>query len=1127
MTHQTAHESLAAYVAGGLDETERTAVEAHVAACADCARELETLRALDRTLRDTLAPPAGFENRLVERLREDIVKPNFKFVLLRRAGIGVAAMLALGATGVAANHIVNHDLLRNASAWPDTLMSAVSPERLLGGERFGPSGKDEHTERGPTILTQTVAKARVKVNSYLPGQDGLKGAYGDGHSDYYKGDVVTAGGGDASLRFKDLRQLEPQGGQGQEADKLKRVLASDPSNVGAKGRLRELEDKQNSRKWAELNSPQAIEKMRKEVLSKDEMVPYSNLLVYPEDWVGLTRLSLKGEGKPGAMEKNGRPEKLPTATPAPMFFAIPANNENSGKKTYPLVKARPEAAPAAPTTQPARSAPTAAQQANRKIIRNGTVEYEVRNFDDAYATVGKLVEEESGFIAATNSDRLANGKMRGVITVRVPPENLDRLVLKLRGLGELKAQQIGSTDISKQYTDLESELRALRAMEERLINIIKTGKGEVKDLVAAEKQLGEYRVKIEKIEGEMRYYNNLVSMATLTITAYEKDIRQAAAATETEAVNMSIETEDVEAKYADARKMIDAAKGRIVESELKRYDADQLNGRIICDVPQDQAEHLTNQLKQLGRVAQLNRDKRVSTDASASTAPAQKIERKDTRLALSLYNLANVAPRETTVMTIAVPDVEAFYRQLLGAFTKEIKQDGKPSMPAGRVVQSNIAGQKPEQRAANVFGDVRASEAQGILEMLRGVSAKGGEVLTASVNVTAESTSSTSAKQGFQVRIVAMASVPPREILNVSAAASNVSDVYNRLLKEVQTLEAAGQARVLKSNLSEPEVRRIVGVLDFHVRRDQREAIDRVLSESGVDVLTRSVERADDPTGRTESKVSYHINLANVESLPPVRTTNITMDTNDVAGTMQAVRETVGTLKGTEVDASVVRSGDEQTARLFADVPLAVAPELLARIRALGAEQTSKVEQAPNVPVGKLARERVNLVLVNAGSTPPVRTTTLELESDDVAGALQRVRDAIAAVKGKEIGASLDRSPDRQSGSIVVDVPVDSAADLLGRIKAVGSERASKVQQNQSAVSKLARERIAVTFASKGALVPQDRTFGAILRDSLGTALKFFAASLYLILSAALFVGPWVLVGWLIWRIFRRRTVKA
>src|SRR5439155_2819510 len=226
--------------------------------------------------------------------------------------------------------------------------------------------------------------------------------------------------------------------------------------------------------------------------------------------------------------------------------------------------------PPAPQTQPQPAPAPSPATAGRKIIRNGEMSFEVDSFDSSFLQITKIAAEEGGFVATTDSEKLANGKVRGVVTVRVPPERLDTLVLKLRGLGELKSSKIAAQDITKQYTDLESGLKAARAMEERLLNVIKTGKGEIKDLVEAEKQLGVYREKIEHIEGEVRYYNNLVSLSTLNVTLTERDIRTAALLSETEQVNMGVEAPDVEAARSAAIKAIEEAKGRIVESDLKK-----------------------------------------------------------------------------------------------------------------------------------------------------------------------------------------------------------------------------------------------------------------------------------------------------------------------------------------------------------------------------------------------------------------------------------------------------------------------------------------------------------------------------------------------------------------------------
>src|SRR5438552_2908382 len=125
----------------------------------------------------------------------------------------------------------------------------------------------------------------------------------------------------------------------------------------------------------------------------------------------------------------------------------------------------------------------------------------------APTTVVKLTQEAGGFIGATDSEKLPNGKVKGTVTLRIPPKSLDTLVLQLRGIGDLKSQKLVADDVSKAYTDLESQLRAAQAMQERLLGMIKEGKGSIKDLLAAEKELGEWRTKIERITGEKKYYD--------------------------------------------------------------------------------------------------------------------------------------------------------------------------------------------------------------------------------------------------------------------------------------------------------------------------------------------------------------------------------------------------------------------------------------------------------------------------------------------------------------------------------------------------------------------------------------------------------------------------------------------
>ena len=81
--------------------------------------------------------------------------------------------------------------------------------------------------------------------------------------------------------------------------------------------------------------------------------------------------------------------------------------------------------------------------ANRKLIRNATVELEIVSFDDAVQKITAFANEERGYVATTNSQKQANGKLRGQVIVKVLPENLDRFLQKIRETWRIEEPDTG------------------------------------------------------------------------------------------------------------------------------------------------------------------------------------------------------------------------------------------------------------------------------------------------------------------------------------------------------------------------------------------------------------------------------------------------------------------------------------------------------------------------------------------------------------------------------------------------------------------------------------------------------------------------------------------------------------
>ncbi|HEY6111824.1 MAG TPA: DUF4349 domain-containing protein [Chthoniobacterales bacterium] len=247
----------------------------------------------------------------------------------------------------------------------------------------------------------------------------------------------------------------------------------------------------------------------------------------------------------------------------------------------------------------AETPPAAA--ANRKLIRNANVEIELASFDDAVQKITGFAKEDGGYVATTSSNKQANGKLRGEIVVKVLPENLDRFLQKIRGLGELKNQTLGTEDITRAYFDTDARLKNARVMEQRLIDMLKKKSEDINDLLQVEKELARVREQIEQMQGELKFWDSQVQFATVTIALAEKDMEEPAAFLIKERAQLALYTPDVEKIYNDI-KALASPKTQITNAQLNRDNSGQVSAHISVLIAPEESDPQIARIKAMGRV---------------------------------------------------------------------------------------------------------------------------------------------------------------------------------------------------------------------------------------------------------------------------------------------------------------------------------------------------------------------------------------------------------------------------------------------------------------------------------------------------------------------------------------------
>jgi Domain of unknown function (DUF4349)/Putative zinc-finger len=317
------------------------------------------------------------------------------------------------------------------------------------------------------------------------------------------------------------------------------------------------------------------------------------------------QVAASGASRAGAFAKSDELAATPPQT-MPLQAPPPASSVEAKDKTESFAQAQQTIdtgsnIPMAQEAGPKPGETPASEVANRKLVRNATVELEIVAFDDAVQKITAFANEERGYVATTNSQKQANGKLRGQVIVKVLPENLDRFLQKIRGLGELKNQTLGTEDVTKAYFDTDARLKNARVMEERLIEMLKTKTGKVSDLLQVEKELSRVREDIEKMQGELKYLDSQVQFATVTISLAEKDMEEPAAFLIKERSQLALYAPDVEKIYNDI-KALASQKVQITNAQLNRDYSGRISATMSMLIAPEESDAVIARVKSFGRV---------------------------------------------------------------------------------------------------------------------------------------------------------------------------------------------------------------------------------------------------------------------------------------------------------------------------------------------------------------------------------------------------------------------------------------------------------------------------------------------------------------------------------------------
>lgn len=157
-----------------------------------------------------------------------------------------------------------------------------------------------------------------------------------------------------------------------------------------------------------------------------------------------------------------------------------------------------------------------------KIIYSASVRMRVEDVGATGTEVKDIIQASGGYILGF-SDSRNNGDIGAVYTIKVPAQGFMSFVDRLEAMPNVEFQrEISGKDVSEEYVDLESRLKARRLVEERLLSMMAKAV-QADDLLKFSNQLGEIQQQIEQIMGRIRYLDANVAYSTIELRVYQLD----------------------------------------------------------------------------------------------------------------------------------------------------------------------------------------------------------------------------------------------------------------------------------------------------------------------------------------------------------------------------------------------------------------------------------------------------------------------------------------------------------------------------------------------------------------------------------------------------------------------------
>jgi len=170
--------------------------------------------------------------------------------------------------------------------------------------------------------------------------------------------------------------------------------------------------------------------------------------------------------------------------------------------------------------QPDQSQPVPNPDWDKKIIKNASLNLEVKDYNSFYKSFREKVRSLGGYVAQEEQTQ-SDYKIENTLIIKIPVDQFDNaLALLTSNVEKINERKISSQDVTAEFVDTKSRVEAKKQVRQRYMDLLKQAKN-MEEILSVQSEINGIQEEIESATGRIEYLGHSSSFSTIQLTYYQ------------------------------------------------------------------------------------------------------------------------------------------------------------------------------------------------------------------------------------------------------------------------------------------------------------------------------------------------------------------------------------------------------------------------------------------------------------------------------------------------------------------------------------------------------------------------------------------------------------------------------